>query len=130
MVWGEIMLDQASDEGVQGNLADIYLDRLYVELEGDFALYEQGRITISEYAELVEVKIEDFERQRTAHLGVKEHIRAWFDRIRGRQDRWQEAADALEWCRGWARDRRHAEISACLQSAEACCALSGELLAA
>ena len=112
------------------NLSEIYLDRLYTEMENDFSMYEQGQITIIEYAELVEVKIEDFECQRAAHMGVKEYIRAWFDRVRGRADRWQEAADALEWCRGWARDRRHGEIRECLQLTPACCVEPGELLAA
>ena len=124
------MSEQENAEVLSVNLSDIYLDRLYVEMESDFELYERGQITISEYAELVEVKIDDFERQRIAHLGVKEQILAWFDRVCGRRDRWKEASDALEWCRGWARDRRHGEISACLQSAQACCVEPGELLAA
>lgn len=124
------MSEQASGERLQDSQSDIYLDRLYVGLEGDFALYEHGAITIGEYAELIESRINDFERQRIAHLGLKAGIIGWFNRIRGRRDRWQDAADALEWCRGWARDRRHREISACLQSAQPCCAQPGDLLAA
>ena len=96
-----------------------HYQRVFAQLEQAFSAYEAGQTSIIAYAETVRELAQSFEQQRPAWLRLCDWlvVLRWLNRAE--REAFRDMVAALDWCLAWAVRQRRAQVTDCLQRADA-----------